>query len=277
MRSPEPTVESERSPQENTARGVKSLTAQDFDMLDSVGGVRGLVEAIAPGLIYLVVYVTTGNLTPALISSLSVAVLLVVLRLIQRTPVTMAFSGIFGVAIGLFVAWRSGDASDFYVWGLLVNIAYLVVLALSNMVKWPGVGVMVEILQSGLGATSSSKESPAEDASTDSAATEGAEGLEPAQSSKISDESTDQPALVWPTAWRKDADLMRRYTVVTWIWVAMFAARLIVQGPLYLAGESAVAALGTARLIMGLPLFALVLWLSWRIIRQPAASAAPQA
>lgn len=276
MRSPEPTVESERSPQENTARGVKSLTAQDFDMLDSVGGVRGLVEAIAPGLIYLVVYVTTGNLTPALISSLSVAVLLVVLRLIQRTPVTMAFSGIFGVAIGLFVAWRSGDASDFYVWGLLVNIAYLVVLALSNVVKWPGVGVMVEILQSGLGATSSSKESPAEDASTDSAATEGAEGLEPAQSSKISDESTDQPALVWPTAWRKDADLMRRYTVVTWIWVAMFAARLIVQGPLYLAGESAVAALGTARLIMGLPLFALVLWLSWRIIRQPAASAAPQ-
>lgn len=277
MRSPEPTVESERSPQENTARGVKSLTAQDFDMLDSVGGVRGLVEAIAPGLIYLVVYVTTGNLTPALISSLSVAVLLVVLRLIQRTPVTMAFSGIFGVAIGLFVAWRSGDASDFYIWGLLVNIAYLVVLALSNVVKWPGVGVMVEILQSGLGATSSSKESPAGDASTNSAATEGAEGLEPAQSSKISDESTDQPALVWPTAWRKDADLMRRYTVVTWIWVAMFAARLIVQGPLYLAGESAVAALGTARLIMGLPLFALVLWLSWRIIRQPAASAAPQA
>lgn len=276
MRSPEPTVESERSPQENTARGVKSLTAQDFDMLDSVGGVRGLVEAIAPGLIYLVVYVTTGNLTPALISSLSVAVLLVVLRLIQRTPVTMAFSGIFGVAIGLFVAWRSGDASDFYVWGLLVNIAYLVVLALSNVVKWPGVGVMVEILQSGLGATSNSKESPAGDASTDSAATEGAEGLEPAQSSKISDESTDQPALVWPTAWRKDADLMRRYTVVTWIWVAMFAARLIVQGPLYLAGESAVAALGTARLIMGLPLFALVLWLSWRIIRQPAVSAAPQ-
>lgn len=276
MRSPEPIVESERSPQENTARGVKSLTAQDFDMLDSVGGVRGLVEAIAPGLIYLVVYVTTGNLTPALISSLSVAVLLVVLRLIQRTPVTMAFSGIFGVAIGLFVAWRSGDASDFYVWGLLVNIAYLVVLALSNVVKWPGVGVMVEILQSGLGATSSSKESPAGDASTNSAAIEGAEGLEAAQSSKISDESTDQPALVWPTAWRKDADLMRRYTVVTWIWVAMFAARLIVQGPLYLAGESAVAALGTARLIMGLPLFALVLWLSWRIIRQPAASAAPQ-
>ncbi|WP_019147873.1 DUF3159 domain-containing protein [Timonella senegalensis] len=269
-------MESERSPQENTARGVKSLTAQDFDMLDSVGGVRGLVEAIAPGLIYLVVYVTTGNLTPALISSLSVAVLLVVLRLIQRTPVTMAFSGIFGVAIGLFVAWRSGDASDFYVWGLLVNIAYLVVLALSNVVKWPGVGVMVEILQSGLGATSSSKESPAEDASTNSAAIEGAEGLEAAQSSKISDESTDQPALVWPTAWRKDADLMHRYTVVTWIWVAMFAARLIVQGPLYLAGESAVAALGTARLIMGLPLFALVLWLSWRIIRQPAVSAAPQ-
>jgi len=223
------------------AQGIKALTAQDFDMLASVGGVRGLVEAVAPGLIYLLVYVTSSNLTAALISSLAVAFLLVTMRLIQRTPVTMAFSGVFGVAIGLFVAWRSGEASDFYVWGLLVNIAYLAGLALTNLIRWPGVGVLVELLQSGLGA----------------------------QERQPGADHKEQPTFIWPSAWRKNPDLMRRYTVVTWIWVAMFAARLLVQGPLYLAGESAIGALGSARLIMGLPLFALVLWLSWRIIRRP--------
>ncbi|MBN9325453.1 MAG: DUF3159 domain-containing protein, partial [Cellulomonas sp.] len=41
--------------------------------------------------------------------------------------------------------------------------------------------------------------------------------------------------------------------------------RLAVQVPLYL--QSDVAWLGTAKLAMGLPLTALVLWVSWRMVR----------
>lgn len=64
---------------------------------------------------------------------------------------------------------------------------------------------------------------------------------------------------------------MKRYTIATWLWIAMFLARLGVQAPLYFAGDDAVGALGTARLVMGVPLFALVLWLTWRLIhRTPA-------
>lgn len=246
-------------------QGLRSLTAQEFSALDSVGGLRGLVEATAPGLIYLVVYVVTSQLAPALISSLVVAALLVIVRLIQRTPVTMAFSGIFGVAIGLFIAWKSGDAQDFYIWGLLVNLAYILGLGLSLALRWPGVGLMVELLKTGLGASGDKPEPPAPHESADALQTQETASAEP--------EPEPAPAVIWPTAWRKDPVLMKKYTVVTWLWVAMFALRLGVQGPLYLAGTDFIAALGTARLVMGLPLFALVLWLTWRIVRQPGSSA----
>jgi len=44
----------------------------------------------------------------------------------------------------------------------------------------------------------------------------------------------------------------------------MFAARLAVQLPAYLAQD--VAWLGTARLAMGVPLWALTLWLTWLLV-----------
>lgn len=75
------------------------------------------------------------------------------------------------------------------------------------------------------------------------------------------------------TAWRKDPAKLKLYSRVSWIWVAMFSLRLVVQVPLYLA--DAVAALGVARVAMGVPLFALAIYLSWLLIREPPVSAAP--
>jgi hypothetical protein len=72
--------------------------------------------------------------------------------------------------------------------------------------------------------------------------------------------------------WREDPDRMRAFTRASWLWAGMFVLRLIVQLPLYLAG--AVVALGIARTAMGLPLFALALWLTWRLVRRPHAAAA---
>jgi Protein of unknown function (DUF3159) len=53
------------------------------------------------------------------------------------------------------------------------------------------------------------------------------------------------------------------------MWAGLFLLRLAVQLPLYLAG--AVVALGIARTAMGLPLFALGLWLTWLMVRRSAA------
>ena len=73
------------------------------------------------------------------------------------------------------------------------------------------------------------------------------------------------PLLEENLRWRKDLARTRVYIKATWLWVAMFAIRLIVQYPLYLSGN--VNALGTARLIMGYPLFIATAWLTWIVIK----------
>ncbi len=65
--------------------------------------------------------------------------------------------------------------------------------------------------------------------------------------------------------WREDPELVRAYSRASWIWVGLFSLRLAVQLPLYLA--SALTALGVARVAMGIPLFAVGIWLSWLILR----------
>jgi hypothetical protein len=67
-------------------------------------------------------------------------------------------------------------------------------------------------------------------------------------------------------SWRRDPRRVRIYTHVTWIWVGVFGLRLAVQLPMYIAG--AVVALGVAKVAMGLPLFAVGMWLSWLVLRQ---------
>lgn len=65
--------------------------------------------------------------------------------------------------------------------------------------------------------------------------------------------------------WRRDARKRRTFTWLSLAWAALFASRLAVQLPLYLAGE--VTWLGTAKLAMGLPLFAPLVAVSWLAVR----------
>lgn len=71
-------------------------------------------------------------------------------------------------------------------------------------------------------------------------------------------------------AWRRDRSLRRVATWLTLLWLLLFIARLAVQLPLYFAGRAdvpgAIEALGVARLVMGLPLFALVIVFTWMVL-----------
>jgi hypothetical protein len=73
------------------------------------------------------------------------------------------------------------------------------------------------------------------------------------------------PLLGEGMSWRQDPARRRAYTRASWLWVLMFGLRLAVQIPLYLSG--AAIALGVARIAMGWPLFLVVAWLSYVIIR----------
>jgi Protein of unknown function (DUF3159) len=57
----------------------------------------------------------------------------------------------------------------------------------------------------------------------------------------------------------------RAMTIATWLWAALFAVRLAVEVPLYLLQN--VSALGVARLITGVPLYAGMLWVTWLLVR----------
>lgn len=66
--------------------------------------------------------------------------------------------------------------------------------------------------------------------------------------------------------WRQDPVQVRLFNRMSWIWVALFSTRLAVQLPFYLTGS--LVALGIARTAMGLPLFALGIWLCYLLMRR---------
>ena len=189
-------------------------TAQDI--WSAVGGVRGVVEAIVPGLTFLTVFSLTGVLLWSVLAPLALAVVFVLARLISRSTLQPALIGMGGIAASAAVALWSGRPEDNFVLGLWVNGIGLTVMLVSIAVGRPLIGVI-----SGL--------------------------------------------LVSDPQWRADRAKRTLATIATALWVGLFGARLVVQVPLFLQG--AVAELAIARLVMGLPLYALVLWLSWLLMR----------
>ncbi|MGO5149093.1 DUF3159 domain-containing protein [Bifidobacterium boum] len=71
----------------------------------------------------------------------------------------------------------------------------------------------------------------------------------------------------WFHGWMSDKPLKQAYMAITALWVGVFALRLLVQVPLYLSDR--VAWLGTARLLMGIPFWALAIWVSYLIVATP--------
>ncbi|MFY8026515.1 MAG: DUF3159 domain-containing protein [Aquiluna sp.] len=69
------------------------------------------------------------------------------------------------------------------------------------------------------------------------------------------------------TNWRTSREY-KRLRFITLIWVGFFSARLLVQVPLYLAGQ--VELLAASRVVMGAPAYAGLLALTWVLIRRIA-------
>ena len=74
------------------------------------------------------------------------------------------------------------------------------------------------------------------------------------------------PVLGENLAWAKDPARKNAYRRAGWLWVGLFVSRLIVQYPLYKTNH--INWLGTARLVMGTPLFLVVGWGTWLILRK---------
>lgn len=208
------------------AQQVSAREDGSLDLMASIGGWRGLAEATLPAAAFLLAYLISDDLTPAVLLALGVGGVFTLLRLFQRGSLLQSFSGLAGVGICAAFAYFSGDARGYYEPGFVINVVYLLGFIISIAVKWPVMGILFGLIRQ--------------------------EGFD----------------------WRQDRLRRRRYALATWIVAAVLGSRLLVQFPLYLADN--VAALGVTRIVMGVPLYALALWLGWMITRpatQPAAAA----
>jgi hypothetical protein len=241
----------------------RSFTFDRHLVLQQLGGWRGMVDASLPTVAFIVGN-AVGGLTPGIWSAVGAAVLVFGLRLVRRQSVQQAVSGLFAVVVAVAIAAYSGHARDYFVLGIVRNALIAVVLLGSVLVRRPLVGVVAEFLApSHLGGMSAGTALPFR---RSRAASPGA----PAARQRGDDPAPERP-------WRQDRRVLRAYTWLTLLWTAMFAARVLVQGPLYQA--NAVGWLGTMSLLLGLPLFGAVLvvtlWVIARLHRHRAPQPAP--
>ncbi|WP_328338766.1 DUF3159 domain-containing protein [Micromonospora sp. NBC_00421] len=130
---------------QTTPADDEQLPSLAEQMADQLGGWRGLVESSIPVVVFVLANVV-GELRPAVIASIGVALLIAVVRLVQRRPVRHAVNGLFGIGIGAAIAWRTGDERDFYLPGILYGIGYGIALLLSAVIRQPLVGWIWSVL-----------------------------------------------------------------------------------------------------------------------------------
>ncbi|MCU1571020.1 MAG: hypothetical protein JWR33_1761 [Naasia sp.] len=115
-------------------------------VLDSIGGVRGILEALVPGVLFVLLFSITSSLPLALGVSAGMAAVFVLLRVLQRSPVSPAVGGLVATLASAGLALFTGRAEDNFVLGLLTNAVYGGGLLVSVLVGWPLLGVAIGFL-----------------------------------------------------------------------------------------------------------------------------------
>lgn len=182
-----------------------------------MGGWRGVLESVLPGLAFVILFTVTQDLALSLAISVGAAALFTVVRLVQRSPVSAALGGLIAAAAAAALALWTGRGQDNFVPGLITNAVYGTAFLVSALIGWSIIGLAVGFLMN--------------------------EG----------------------TAWRADNRKRRVFFWLAIAWAGLFYLRLAVQLPFYFSGD--VTTLGTLKLVMGLPLFAPLVAVTWLAVR----------
>ncbi len=195
----------------------------------AMGGWRGMLESVLPSLAFLMIYTVWRDLVLALAISVGLAAVFTIVRLATKSSPSAAIGGLIATVAAAALALWTGRAEDNFVWGFVTNSAYGTAFLISALIGWPLIGLAVGFLMG--------------------------EG----------------------TKWREDKRKRRAFFWLSIAWAGLFFARLAVQLPLYFAANAAevgtpdydalTTALGTAKLIMGLPLFAPLVAVTWLAVR----------
>lgn len=109
----------------------------------TLGGVRGMVEAALPFIGFTVAWVASRALSLSLGIALATAVVLAVVRLLQRSSLKFVAQAVVPTAIAALIATRTGRAEDVFLPGILYNGVLAVVSLLTVAVRRPLIGFVV--------------------------------------------------------------------------------------------------------------------------------------
>lgn len=139
-----------RAAPEAPARSASEPPVPSFaeQISTQLGGWRGMVEAAIPVGVFIVVNLVWA-LEPAVLASAGVAIAIAAVRLAQRRPVRYAVNGLFGIGLGAFIAWRTGEARAFYLPGIFISYGYAGAMIVSVLVRQPVVGWLWSVLFAG--------------------------------------------------------------------------------------------------------------------------------
>jgi hypothetical protein len=117
--------------------------ATEAALLEAFGGLRGMVETVLPGLLFVTIYTINHSLMTSAIAALAVSLVLLVVRLAGRATVKHAFSGVFGVAFGVVFARITGNAKDFYLPGMLYTLGLALAYIVTTVAGLPLIGLIL--------------------------------------------------------------------------------------------------------------------------------------
>jgi hypothetical protein len=116
-------------------------------LAEAMGGAQGVAESSLPAVAFVAAYTISGsNLELSAAVAVGMGAVLCAVRLARRETLQFALSGLVGVGLAAFVATRTNRAEDFFLPGILLNAGYAVAYAVSILVRWPLLGVLVGLL-----------------------------------------------------------------------------------------------------------------------------------
>lgn len=137
---------SERQPEHETASDVR---AETLILERAIGGWRGMIDSGLPTMVFITAYIITGQeLRTSVIAAVVSGLVIVAWRLIRRQPLQQVGAGLLGVAVSAIFTWKTGRAENFFLPGLLTNLAYGTAFLISILVRWPLLGIAMGYLAS---------------------------------------------------------------------------------------------------------------------------------
>ena len=203
-------------------------------LASALGGRRGMLEAAVPTLIFTLTFLTTKELRLAITVSVAAALVLLVIRVVHRSTIQFVVNSLVGIGIGAFFAWRSAQGGGS---ADEQALAYFLPGIIYNG-GYAALMVLSNLVRW------------------------------PLVGFMVGSVAGD------PTEWHRDPQVVRLCRNLTWMLAAPCVVRLLVQLPIWLAGNAAddptpmIAALGVSKVVMGWPLQVLGLaGMAWLLAR----------